>query len=198
MCSCKYMHFCNISFLGTSTLFERNVYSKVRCITLHFFPFFYPQHLVSNKFNNQNLKPLTLTLIMTPAQALLKTSVTVTNSLILDYTLNLLMTLFLWSNYLLIVTTTDSNNLFVGYNVCCRRWWRSYTQEIQLTISRILMSVQVCGEQYLLTTAQKSLFYFYFYFSIILPFKLIIYMKFKKRQDEARELKEANRPIKSR
>ena len=176
------------------------MYSKVRCITLHFYPFFYPQHLVSNKFNNQNLKPLTLTLIMTPAQALIKTSVTVTNSLILDYTLNLLMTLFLWSNYLFIVTTKinykDSNHLFVGYNVCCRRWWRSYTQEIQLTISRILMSVQVCGEQYLLTTAQKSLLYFYFYFTIILPFKLIIYMKFKKKQDEARELKEANRPIK--
>ena len=52
-----------------------------------------------------------------------KTSVTVTNSLILDYTLNLLMTLFLWSNYLLIVTIyyCNSNNLFVGYNVCCRR-----------------------------------------------------------------------------
>ena len=95
LCSCKCMHFCNTYFLGTSTLFERNVYSKVRCITLHFFPFFYPQHLVSNKFNNQNLKPLTLTLIMTPAQALIKTSVTVSNSLILDYTLNLLMTLFL-------------------------------------------------------------------------------------------------------
>lgn len=144
------MHFCNISLLGTSTLFERNVYSKVRRITLHFFPLFYPQHLFSNKFNNQNLKPLTLTLIMTPAQALIKTSVTVTNSLILDYTFNLLMTLFLWSNYLLIVTTKinykDSNNLFVGYNVCCRRWWRSYTQEIQSIISRILMSVQVCGE----------------------------------------------------
>ena len=40
LCSCKCMHFCNISFLGTSTLFERNVYSKVRRITLHFFPFF--------------------------------------------------------------------------------------------------------------------------------------------------------------
>lgn len=126
---------------------------------------------------------MTLTLIMTPAQALIKTSVTVTNSLILDYTLNLLMTLFLWLNYLLIVTTKinykDSNNLFVGYNVCCRRWWRSYTPEMQSTISRILMSVQVCGEQYLLTTGQKSLFYFYF--TIILPFKLIIYMKLKKK-----------------
>lgn len=105
LCSCKCTHFCNISFLGTSTLFERNVYSKVRRITLHFFPLFYPQHLFSNNFNNQNLNPLTLTLIMTPAQALIETSVTFTNSLILDYTLNLLMTLFLWSNYLWIVTT---------------------------------------------------------------------------------------------
>lgn len=72
------MHFCNISFLGSSTLFERNVYSKVRRITLHFFP-------------------------LTPAQALIKTSVTVTNSLILDYTLNLLtfpvIKLFINSNY---------------------------------------------------------------------------------------------------
>lgn len=136
--------------------FRNKYFIWKKCVqqgTLHyvtFLPLFYPQHLVSNKFNNQNLKPLTLTLIMTPAQALIKTSVTVTNSLILDYTLNLLMTLFLWSNYLLIVTTKinykDSNNLFVGYDVCCRRWWKSYTQEIQLTISRILMSVQVCGE----------------------------------------------------
>ena len=60
----------------------------------YIFPLVLPTASI-NKFNNQNLKPLTLTLIMTPAQALIKTSVTVTNSLILDYTLNLLMTLFL-------------------------------------------------------------------------------------------------------
>ena len=46
---------------------------------------------------------------------------------------------------------------------------------------------------YLLTAGQKSLFYFYFYFTIILPFKLTIYMKFKKKQDDAGELKEANK-----